>query len=257
MRFHKYSSTGNDFIIFDHNEEFKNELPSKEWVQKICQRRASVGADGLILVRKVEVGVVEMTYFNADGGVVEMCGNGLRAVGRYCKEILKVLKGNNLQIKTMNSAYDLQIQDFMNIKIRMAEIDDGELHLAGMYDAKYLVVGVPHVVKEVDCLKNFPLDMAKEIRHDTAFLDGTNVNFFQRIGSDEIRVRTFERGVESETLSCGTGVTACGYLFLQESDISRVHVQTEGGQLTVSRVGRDVFLQGPSELIFEGNFHQF
>ena len=101
------------------------------------------------------------------------------------------------------------------------------------------------------------MDLAKEIRNDEIFKDGTNVNFFQKLGRNEIRVRTFERGVEGETMSCGTGVTACGYQFLKDSEVSKVHIKTEGGQLVVSKIGEDTFLEGPSELIFEGNFHQF
>ena len=122
-----------------------------------------------------------MTYFNSDGKEVEMCGNGLRAVGRYCHEILKISNNKGIKIDTMNSSYEVQVPNYLNIKIKMTEIDSSNKELAKKYDANFLRVGVPHVVKQVESLSNFPIDLALEIRKDPIFEDGTNVNFFQEL----------------------------------------------------------------------------
>jgi diaminopimelate epimerase len=252
MKFHKYSSTGNDFIILNHNEEFVTELPSADWIKKICKRRVSVGADGLILVKKTGENAVKMTYYNSDGNEVEMCGNGLRAVARYCHEELKLSNNHPIQVHTKNAKYDVLVPNYLNIKIKMTEIDTSCLTAASSYDADFVTVGVPHVVKEYRDISNFPLDLAKEIRADFIFSEGTNVNFYTELSSGNLRVRTFERGVESETLSCGTGVTATAFIYMKKAGVHKVSIQTEGGQLIVSKVGEDIFLEGPSELVFKG-----
>jgi len=252
MRFHKYSSTGNDFIIINQEAEFPESLPKGEWVTKICQRKVSVGADGLILVKKLSSSRVQMTYFNNDGNEVEMCGNGLRAVGRYCVDELKFSSRKPINVKTQNGEYEVSVPNFLSIKIKMTEIDSSQMELAKKYDAYYLSVGVPHVVKSVDDLSIFPNDLALEIRHDPLFLNGTNVNFYEEISPGLIRVRTFERGVEGETLSCGTGVTASAIVYMQKTENHKIFIQTEGGQVVVSRVADEIFLEGPSNLVFIG-----
>tara|TARA_B100000925_G_C21992942_1_gene467601 strand:- start:660 stop:1358 length:699 start_codon:yes stop_codon:yes gene_type:complete len=228
------------------------ELPSTDWIKKTCQRRVSVGADGLILVKKTSENSVRMTYFNSDGNEVEMCGNGLRAVGRFCHEVLKISSNNEIKVDTMNSSYQVLVPNYLNIKIKMTEIDSSNKQLAQKYDASYLSVGVPHVVKEVESLSSFPIDLALEIRQDSIFEAGTNVNFYQELENDLLRVRTFERGVEAETLSCGTGVTATAVSYMRKRNSHKVVIKTEGGQLVVSRVGEDFYLEGPSELVFIG-----
>ena len=108
------------------------------------------------------------------------------------------------------------------------------------------------MVKKVEDLKTFPLDKALEIRHDSIFPNGTNVNFYQELAPGEINVRTFERGVEGETLSCGTGVTACAYFYLENSGLNKVQVKTRGGLLAVSKVHGEFFLEGPSSQVYSG-----
>lgn len=252
MRFHKYSSTGNDFIIFDHQAYFQSTPPSPDWVQKVCKRKVSVGADGLILVKKMDKNTVAMTYFNSDGQEVEMCGNGLRAVARYCCEVMRFQRSQSVYVKTKNSEYEVLVPNYLNIKIKMAEVDQSKSSLADKYDASYLEIGVPHVVKELESISSFPLDLALEIRNDHIFKNGTNVNFFTQVSQNEIRVRTFERGVEAETLSCGTGVTASAITFMWQTGVDKVFVRTEGGQLIISKLGEDYFLEGPSDLVFIG-----
>ena len=123
----------------------------------------------------------------------------LRAVGRYCHEVLKISNKREIKVDTMNSSYEIKVPNYLNIKIKMSEIDSSNKQLAEKYDASYLNVGVPHVVREVESLANFPIDLALEIRQDPIFEGGTNVNFYQELSDDSLRVRTFERGVEAET----------------------------------------------------------
>ena len=156
-----------------------------------------------------------------------------------------------MKIHSKNSEYLVEINPLFGIKIEMSEIGKVNEVDVSKYNAHFLRVGVPHVVLEKSTLDDFPIDLALEIRHDPIFKEGTNINFFHELSPGQIRVRTFERGVEAETLSCGTGVTACGYLYLQnKTDLNEVSIQTEGGTLVVQRQAEKVYLLGPSFLCF-------
>ncbi|MAW08108.1 MAG: diaminopimelate epimerase [Halobacteriovoraceae bacterium] len=250
MRFYKYSSTGNDFILIDERD-FNKSLDKTKFVKEVCTRKTSVGADGVIFISPKSTDTVSMQYYNADGNEVEMCGNGLRAVGRFCAEQLKI-NSKLVLVETMNANYEVHVPNFLQIKIKMCDIGDLDQVDVSKYNASYLKVGVPHVVIKSEGLNNFPLDRAKEIRFDPIFENGTNINFYEVISPQEIKVRTYERGVESETLSCGTGVTACSFIYLNDHGLDRVSVITEGGLLQVSRNHGEYFLEGPSEFIFAG-----
>ena len=251
MKFSKYNSTGNDFILVSSDEV---ESISARIVKSLCHRQWGIGADGFIIVMKLNDSSVRMQYFNADGNEVEMCGNGLRATAIFAQEKLKINPSNHLiKVQSKNSEYNVEINSLVGIKIEMAEIGKVDEIDVSKYNASFLRVGVPHVVVEKSNLREFPVDQALEIRHDPIFSEGTNINFFHETSPGEIRVRTFERGVEAETLSCGTGVTACGYLYLlKNADTNEVKVQTEGGQLIVQRQAEKIYLSGPSFCVFDG-----
>ena len=158
-----------------------------------------------------------------------------------------------MKINSKNSEYLVEINPLFGIKIEMSEIGKVNEVDVSKYNAHFLRSwGSPCCFRK-STLDDFPIDLALEIRHDSIFKEGTNINFFHELSPGQIRVRTFERGVEAETLSCGTGVTACGYLYLQnKTDLNEVSVQTEGGTLVVQRQATKVYLLGISFCVFDG-----
>ena len=144
MRFYKYSSTGNDFILINERD-FNKSLDKTKFVKEVCTRKTSVGADGVIFISPKSTDTVSMQYYNADGNEVEMCGNGLRAVGRFCAEQLKI-NSKLVLVETMNANYEVHVPNFLQIKIKMCDIGDLDQVDVSKYNASYLKVGVPHVV---------------------------------------------------------------------------------------------------------------
>lgn len=247
MKFWKYTSAGNDFVIFE--EEF---LVNKKLVPKISDRRFGIGADGVLVFKKSENLDFEMVYFNADGGEVEMCGNGARALCHFAK-FIKGIDKKNLKFKTLNGIYAAEFCEDNIIKMAMSEVRSPKLSLENLCpkNSGYYEVGVPHVVL-------FGLDydelLAKKIRHDKRFKNGTNVNFVKIISENKFEIRTFERGVEAETLACGTGITASG-IFLMDKKIATnnsVEIIAKGGNFSVDFENGTFFLTGTTQLVFSG-----
>ncbi len=253
--FYKYQGTGNDFILVDNRSKAYSNL-SKDEIERICDRRFSIGADGLMLLNQKEGYDFEMKYYNADGNAGSMCGNGGRCIVRFAydlgihKELYHFLASDGEHEAEMESGSNI-----VNLKMRDVpgyKEDDG-----------YFIVdtGSPHYVKFVDDVMD--LDVVKEgtaIRYSESFAkEGINVNFVQNKEADEIIVRTYERGVEDETYSCGTGVTACA-LVCHHNDVgyNDVTVDTKGGRLVVKydrsydNKYTNIWLCGPAEKSFDG-----
>lgn len=250
--FNKYHGTGNDFIVIDNRKQVIN--PSDNSLFRLlCDRHFGVGADGLMLLGKEEGYDFRMTYFNSDGNESTMCGNGGRCMVAFARKL------GIIESKAMFIASD---------GIHPATIEDGIVSL-GMSDVEppvtingnhFINTGSPHYIVPVpDVSKVDVYSAGKKLRHSKVFAPGgVNVNFVESAG-DGIIVRTFERGVEAETLSCGTGVTAsaisCRWGKAMGEQV--VKVNTIGGRLEVSyNIGQgpitDVFLKGPAEFVFEG-----
>ncbi|MBL7731663.1 MAG: diaminopimelate epimerase [Chitinophagaceae bacterium] len=256
LHFYKYQGTGNDFILADNrNKEYSG--ITAEQIRKLCDRRFGIGADGLMLLNEKPGFDFEMKYYNADGKEGTMCGNGGRCITKF--------------------AYHLGIhkEEYYFLAAdgpHLAEIDmDGIVSLK-MKDVKYirkfhndyiLDTGSPHYIKMVTNVAD--TDVYKkgyEIRHSKEFEEeGINVNFVEQLReADKIFVRTFERGVEDETYSCGTGVTAAALVcYHNENGFNDVEVKTLGGNLSVEfdRINdtsyENIWLCGPAEKVFEGN----
>ncbi len=258
MQFVKYSATGNDFVLIDDRDHQLTNDP-KFW-SKICKRRIGIGADGVILVRSSTKATVKMDYFNADGEMVEMCGNGMRAITHFISTYLK-LNSNDLlfSIESINSVYQTKFGE--EISVLMAErYDENRINLSDFSIGKksfYINTGVPHAVflvqdlNAIDC-KN----LGQKIRYDKRFVRGTNANFVQITNNSECLIKTYERGVEDLTLSCGTGVCAAFYAlnFWQLTNKEKYIFQTDGGKLIVQKKENRVELSGKVEVIYEGNF---
>jgi diaminopimelate epimerase len=254
LEFYKYQGTGNDFIMIDNrNNTFpKNDLKQ---VNKLCDRRFGIGADGLILLETSKKNDFTMTYYNADGNEGSMCGNGGRCIVAFAKQLGLIKK------EAIFEAIDgLHYASIKNGIVNLQMIDVTDIDVTNTHS--FLNTGSPHHVQF--CNKIAAIDVKEtgaKIRYGPPyFKEGTNVNFAEQISSNSFKVRTYERGVEDETLACGTGVTAvaiAAYNSNKTKDNSII-VEVLGGQLEVSftkenNLYKNVFLKGPAQLVFEGN----
>lgn len=252
IHFYKYQGAGNDFIMIDSRG--KNLSLSQPQIERLCNRRFGVGADGLILLEDC-VGVdFQMNYYNADGFLGSMCGNGGRCVVAFAKQIGII--EDRCTFMAFDGIHKAVCEENDLISLQM--IDVGEVEV--MNGAWHLDTGSPHLVYFKDNIAAIDVQEAgASIRYSEHFNDkGINVNFAERIG-DELFVRTYERGVEAETLACGTGATAVAIAAFESGLISenRVELNVKGGTLTVSfkrsnDLYQDVHLLGNARLVYSG-----
>jgi len=251
LKFWKYTSAGNDFVVFE--EEF---LAMKNLVPKLCDRRFGIGADGVLVYKESIAHDFEMIYFNADGGIAEMCGNGARALCHFAKSVKKKAK-DHLVFGTSSGIYSAEFLTENTIKMLMSEVTRSNLSLEDLCPAGsgFYIVGVPHVV--IDGL-DFDKSFAQRVRNDIRFKNGSNVNFIKKLAENKFEVRTFERGVEAETLACGTGITAVGAFVIDRglADSNVVEIIARGGEFIVEFQDGQYFLTGPTELIFSGEIRE-
>jgi diaminopimelate epimerase len=251
--FYKYQGTGNDFILFDDREERFNEK-NEALIARLCDRRFGIGADGLILLREASGYDFKMVYANADGKQSSMCGNGGRCLSRFAAEIGAVNK-KEIRFLAVDGAHEAIIGD-ATVKLKMNDVtavESGD----GFF---FMDTGSPHYVRFTSNVPTFDVYVeGRLVRYSDRFAqDGTNVNFVEATDNG-IFVRTYERGVEDETLSCGTGVTASA-LAASLQGIARgekCSVLTRGGKLTVhfQRDGKgfsDIWLEGPATFVYKG-----
>lgn len=253
VSFVKFSGNGNDFLIID--EAHAPSLTPEE-IQRLCSRHFGVGADGILLSGKAPGVDGTMRIFNADGGEAEMCGNGLRCLATHLDQVLPQKKDSYL-IRTMNNTYEV-VKRNSRFAILMNDIKDEnsvDLSEFNEFEKKYFInTGVPHLVflgkdvKSIDIKRTAPV-----YRFHKKFPHGTNVSFVELLpGHQTAYVRTYERGVEDETHSCGTGLTASGLAlsswFGWKGDIS---LHTLGGKQTVS-VDKSVYYSGEVTFCFSG-----
>ena len=253
IEFYKYQGTGNDFIMIDDRKNAFN-INDYNLIAALCERRMGIGADGLILLRNHTKYDFEMIYFNSDGHQSSMCGNGGRCIIAFA-QLLEIIKNETTFLaidgkhkgQLLGDAIALQMQDVSEI--------------VGEGDGLVLDTGSPHYIKMVDDLKNINIEKeGRKIRNSKPFKkDGINVNFVQ--DSTDLQVRTYERGVEAETLSCGTGVVATAiamhYANCIEEDL--INIKTEGGDLSVSfeefnGTYRNIWLSGEASMVYAGEF---
>jgi diaminopimelate epimerase len=262
LRFTKMNGAGNDFVVIDNRAGDVQLKP--EQIVRLCDRHRGVGADGILLLEQAHDGAdFRMRYHNADGGEAEMCGNGARCFARFANKVagarddisfatpagvIRARMHGELVTLNMSDPTDLR----MNVRLEV----DGEETLV-----HYIDTGVPHVVLPVARVDMVDVvAQGKTLRRHKMFSPkGTNVNFLEKRGPKRIAIRTYERGVEGETLACGTGVVASALIFsVLENATAPIDVLVRGGsELSVSfkREGdhfRDVTLTGPAEFVFEG-----
>jgi len=251
ISFYKYQGTGNDFVMIDDRKEAfdSNDL---NLVSKLCDRRFGVGADGLILIRNHPDYDFEMIYFNADGSQ-SMCGNGARCAVAF-SEFLGIVK-QKTHFLAIDGPHEAVIEDGL-VQLKMGDVQVLEKKAEDLF----VNTGSPHHIRFVEKVSEYPVfEQGKEVRYDQQYAPaGTNVNFVEKISENELFVRTYERGVENETLSCGTGVTAAAIAFSKDNPISNVKINTLGGQLSVKfhslqdGTFKDIWLIGPAKQVFKG-----
>ena len=251
INFTKYEGNGNDFIIIDdRKEEFSED--NVLMISKLCDRKFGIGADGLILLRKHKVYDFQMIYFNSDGNESSMCGNGGRCLVNYALQLDIDLKTNSFL--AIDGVHKFKVVD-NEIYLKMNDVKD--IVVKNGYN--FLNTGSPHVVQIVENVDEINVyEQGKKIRKQFQEMNGVNVNFVS-FNNDIIKCRTFERGVENETLSCGTGVVAVALYVFKKKKISdsKIIVSTKGGSLSVSFKNdgnsfREIWLKGDINKIFDG-----
>ena len=259
--FAKYEGAGNDFILIDNRDG--SFTPDAERIARLCDRHFGIGADGLMtLTHNAEIDC-SMRYYNADGSLGQMCGNGARCFALFAGHL-----GMGGETKFFDATDGLH-----TARIRCTKGARGEIEVAMIAVREirrgdgwwFLNTGVPHYVEFVDDVEAVDVcARGRRIRYDLdRFPQGTNVNFVQPLGPGVLRMRTYERGVENETLACGTGATAAAIVtsYTQQSDTARFRVLVPGGELTIrfahepsTATYTDVRLSGPARRVFEGTF---
>lgn len=260
--FYKFHGTGNDFVILDNRDKVYSVLNEKD-IALICNRRFGVGADGLIMLEKLDTDVFFMRFYNCDGRETSMCGNGGRCIAAFA-DFLKLTRNNSFNFSAVDGPHLTEVnvvsENLWLVKLKMQDVSSIEK----MDEGVFLNTGSPHLVRFTDDVER--LDIFQQgafYRHHAAFApDGTNVNFVKIIDAETIRLRTYERGVEAETLSCGTGsVAAAIAAFASQSiAITNVNVITSGGSLKVrfnmaaDDQYNEIWLIGPAQMVFKGEF---
>lgn len=252
--FHKYQGTGNDFVMIDdRNLTFTSE--NQELIALICHRRFGVGADGLILIQHHTNHDFTMVYFNADGREGSMCGNGGRCAVAFARSL--GLFDQSATFMATDGLHEAVVLPDGQVKLKMQPVSGVEQTA----EYAYMNTGSPHYVVLKENLTDLDVyEEGRAIRYNERFSqEGTNVNFVEKKADNSLFVRTYERGVEDETYSCGTGVTASA-LALAKQQAQPIHIQTLGGNLQVAfrqintQQFDDIYLIGAAQKVFEGEW---
>lgn len=253
LHFYKFHGTGNDFILID-NRDSKIANINPEQIKYLCHRNFGIGADGLMLLNKHEYFDFEMEYFNSDGSGGAMCGNGGRCIVAFAKKLGLIQE--NTKFMANDGAHEASINEFGEIKLKMMDVEE----ITHTQNNLFINTGAPHHIVFDDNIGGLNVnEIGKAIRYSKEYKDtGTNVNFVQ-VKDRGIEIRTYERGVENETLACGTGAvaSAISYYIKFKPDSQNINVKTLGGELRVSFIENEnkyteVYLTGLAKFVFEG-----
>ena len=254
LEFYKYQGTGNDFVMIDNRIGF---FPKEnvQLVARLCDRRFGIGGDGLILLEKDTDTDFKMVYYNSDGNQGSMCGNGGRCLVAFAKH-LNVITDNCTFIAT-DGLHHASIANDGIVSLQMIDVDN----IKKESDYTFMNTGSPHHVQLVDDLEHYNVkENGAALRYGSLYgKEGSNINFVKKINEDTFSLRTYERGVEDETLACGTGATAVAIPMnaTGQTNACSIKLNVEGGKLAVSFDKNDnqftnVFLIGPAEFVFKG-----
>ncbi|MBN1526030.1 MAG: diaminopimelate epimerase [Candidatus Omnitrophica bacterium] len=262
IAFTKAVATGNDFVVVDNRGGMIGRNIAG-FARKVCDRKRGVGADGLLLVERSKKADLKMRIFNLDGSEPEMCGNGSRCIALYAKE--KKIAPKEMDIETVAGVLSATVRDEM-VKVKLTDPRDIKWNLCLMihkcpYRVNFTNTGVPHVIHFVDDLERVDVkDLGWKIRYHEDFAPaGTNVDFVKVMDKKNIKIRTYERGVEDETLACGTGSVASAIIAAEAEKLdSPITVETRGGEKLKVYFEKDegefrnIYLEGRAQLVYEG-----
>lgn len=252
LTFYKYQGTGNDFVILDNRQEIFPKNDTK-LVARLCDRKFGIGADGLMLLETSATTDFTMIYYNADGNLSTMCGNGGRCLVAFA-EYLGIFS-NKTTFEAIDGLHEASI-DKNIVNLKMIDVENVIIK----DDYAFANTGSPHHVQLVDTIENFDVfTNGRKIRNEIYGTEGSNVNFVEQKSDTTFRVRTYERGVEDETLACGTGVTAVALAMhkTKKTESTNINLEVEGGELAVSFTPEkdgytNVYLKGPAVQVFKG-----
>ena len=254
LHFYKYQGTGNDFVIIDNRSEFFPKEDTK-LIERLCDRRFGIGADGLMLLENDAETDFKMVYYNSDGNQSTMCGNGGRCLVAFAKQINVI--GDTTSFNAVDGLHHASVDKDGIVSLQMIDVDGIQINK----DYSFLNTGSPHHVQLVEDLANYNVkENGAAIRYGDLYgKAGSNINFVKKIDDTTFALRTYERGVEDETLACGTGATAAAIAMnaTGQTNLTAINMNVEGGKLAVSfeKDGDkyvNVFLIGPAKFVFEG-----
>lgn len=254
LHFYKYQGAGNDFVVLDNRSGEYSALTTEQ-ILFLCARRFGIGADGLMMLNDHPEAAFEMKYYNADGKEGSMCGNGGRCIVAFAKKL--ALVGDSVKFLAFDGEHEAVLKKDNWVELKMSDVNEVEFG----DDFAVLDTGSPHYVKYTEFLGD--VDVVKDgkaIRNSKRFMkEGINVNFVE-YGTSALLVRTYERGVENETMACGTGVTAAALVVAgNQNKAYTVPVKTNGGDLEVrfdkvsQQEFKNIWLCGPADFVFEGD----
>jgi len=266
LSFYKMSGAGNDFIVADNRDLKLGEEGRSQWIAALCRRRLSVGADGALLIEPAQgQGHFRMRYYNSDGGEAESCGNGARCIARFALHVGAAPP--RMKFETLAGLYTAEVLEDGQVEIGMTDPTDLRLGVALDFPDRpsvpvdHLNSGVPHAVAWVDDVESLDVErLGRAIRRHPAFAPaGANANFVQTLSAQSLRIRTYERGVEGETLACGTGCVAAAALGALRGRVKPpVAVLTRGGATLTISFERDgerlahIRLRGEARFVYRG-----
>ncbi|KUG24431.1 diaminopimelate epimerase [hydrocarbon metagenome] len=263
IEFYKMSGSGNDFIIIDNRDLSLNVGDLPTFARRVCKRKISVGADGLVIIEPSEKADFKWHFYNSDGSVAEMCGNASRCVARFAN--LKGIAAEKMSWETIAGIIGAEVKGDV-VKVKLTDPSSVEAGIKIEADDQKLILdsidtGVPHTVAFVDDIDNYDVyNIGRKIRHHKHFVPrGTNANFASVINRNKIKVRTYERGVEDETLACGTGMVAAVLtaaqrglvdsptdVLVKSGETLRIYFENQKG------LWREIFLEGKVKIVYQG-----
>ncbi|MDX6183246.1 diaminopimelate epimerase [Flavobacterium sp. Fl-77] len=254
IEFYKYQGTGNDFVMIDNRSNF---FPKEDikLIERLCDRRFGIGADGLILLENDSETDFKMVYYNSDGNQSSMCGNGGRCLVAFANQLGVI--NTKTTFMAIDGLHHATVGEDAIISLQMIDVDQ----VQKKSDYSFLNTGSPHHVQIVEDLENYDVKQnGAAIRYGALYGEkGSNINFVKKVNDSEFSLRTYERGVEDETLACGTGATAVAIAMnaTGQTDKNKINLNVEGGKLVVSfdKEGdhfTNVFLTGPAKFVFKG-----
>ncbi len=256
IAFYKYQGTGNDFVMIDNRSDFFPK-DNVSLINFLCDRRFGIGGDGLILLEKDDTTDFKMVYYNADGNESTMCGNGGRCIVAFAKDLNII--DNKTTFIAIDGLHHAEILQNNTVSLQMIDVAKNSIQQENNH--YFLFTGSPHHVELTSTLNQFDVfNTGKNIRYSTNYQPGgTNVNFVEELALNHFKIRTYERGVEDETLSCGTGATAVALAMYHDKKATsnKIAIDVEGGSLEVSFDEDDtkysnVHLTGPAKQVFKG-----